>query len=171
MGKGLETLKNIAKDKKKEKIIYILLAAVVILIASSYIFKGSKNNQSATAPLDASKQTQEKFVFNSSDLEQRLANIISKMDGISNVSCFITYKDNGTIVPLLTESKEAIYNEDSGKKEIVIEKNLCPQVEGIIVVASGLSSPEKISTLSTAIASVMNIPAYKVQIFNKEVVN
>ncbi len=172
MGKGLETLKNITKDKNKEKIIYILLAAVVILIASSYIFNGEDKKKDETGTIAESKKEEEKkYIYTSDELEQRLASIISKIEGISNVSCLITYKDGGTIVPLYTENKEVIYNEESSKKEIVIEKTLSPEIEGIIIVAEGFENPNVKSEVSTAVSSVMNIPAYKVQIFNKEVIN
>lgn len=171
MGKGLETLKNITKDKNKEKIIYILLAAVVILIASSYIFKEdeSKNKQQTIIKEENKKET--KYIYTSDELEQKLSSILSKIDGVSNVSCFITYKDNGKIVPLLTDNKEVIYNEESSKKEVLIEKTLAPEIEGIIIVAQGMSNQAIKAEISTALASVMNVPAYKVQIFNKEVVN
>ena len=170
MGKGLETLKNITKDKNKERLIYILLAAVVILIASSYIFK----EENTSKDLNVSKNleaSQEVYIYNVSQMEQRLSNILCKIEGISNVSCFITYKDQGTTVPVYNSNNEVIYTEKSGEKNPLIEKSLVPTVEGVIIVGSGMESAEMQTKIATAVASVMNIGVYKVQIFNKEVVN
>ena len=167
MSKGLDTLKNITKDKNKEKLIYILLAAVVILIASSYIFK-EEEAQNTLSPIE-NIQKEQSYIYTNSDLEQRLSNILCKINGISDVSCFITYKDTGTTIPVYSSNNEVIYNEKSSEKQVLIEKTLAPTVEGVIIVGCGINSEEMESKIATAVASVMNIGVYKVQVFNKEV--
>ena len=165
MGKCLETLKNISKDKNKEKLIYILVAAVVILISSSYIFNEEEKSESV------SSNVEDNYIYNLSNLEERLSSILCKIDGVSNVSCFITYKDQGTTIPVYNENKDVIYSQISNEKQVLIEKVLSPTVEGVIIVGTGMATPEMQSKIATAVASVMNIGVYKVQVFNKEVVS
>ena len=162
--KGLETLKNITKDKNKEKIIYILICAVVILIASSYIFKKEEKSNDNT---NENKTVKQNYVFDTYSDENKLASILSNIDGISEVSCYITYKDEGTIVPAYNKKEEIIFEESGNEKNALIEKRLLPQIEGVIIVGKGLTDESIKAKLATAVASVMNIGVYKVQVFSK----
>ena len=162
--KGLETLKNITKDKNKEKLIYILICAVVILIASSYIFK-----KEDTSSVDSNKEktVKQNYVFDTYSEEDKLSSILAKISGISEVSCYITYKDEGSIVPAYNKKEEIIYEEVGSEKTALIEKRLLPEIEGIIIVGKGMEDETVKAKIATAVASVMNIGVYKVQVFSK----
>lgn len=180
----LETIKNIAKDKKRrnENLILLVILLVVLLISINYIFKDTKsnstnlnsniiNNEEAN-----SNSTIEKLSNNS--LEQKLEGILSKISGISEVSVVLSYtKDTTQNVVYNTKEeekegektleKQVAYNEESGKKTAIIESVEMPVVEGAIVVAKGASSVDIKSRIASAISAVTNLPVYKIQVFEK----
>lgn len=183
----LETLKNIAKskDRKIENIVLLVILLVVILLASKYIFKSntteSKNVSNSTSNKENINNTSENE--NSSkknDLETKLANVLSQISGISDVSVVITYSQDTKQSAIYntkeeqkgeskTTEKTVAYNEDGNKKTAIIESTEMPKIEGAIIVAKGASTVDIRSKIATAVSSLTNVPAYKIQVFEKEV--
>ena len=67
-----------------------------------------------------------------------------------------------------TTEKVVAYNEQSGSKTAIVESIETPKVEGAIVVAKGANSVEIRSKIASAISSLVGIPAYKIQVFEKQ---
>lgn len=180
----LETMKNILKDKKKKKenMIFIAVLLVVLLISINYIFSDTKKEQkgieidnNTNEKVDNSTQSQ-----NTNTLEERLTQIINQVDGISDVSLIINYKDSGqseyvfntkeTIAEegnVLNLEKEVAYNESSGQKSAIKTSQNNPQIEGVIIVARGIENSENKQKIQSAIASLLGIASYKVQVLNR----
>ena len=89
----LETLKNIGKDskKKKENLIFILVLLVILLVSINYIFKEDKIENQNTVENTTSEQTSSK-----NDLEEKVAQVLNQISGITDASVIINYADNGT---------------------------------------------------------------------------
>lgn len=173
----LETLKNIAKDKNKrtENIVFMIILLVILLVAINYIFTDKNNNKSnmetSSMNIDSSK---EEVTINDST-EKKLEVILSQISGISDVSVVLTYSEDAkqNIVYNTKEEENSVektvaYNEENGKKSAIVESVELPKVEGAIVVARGASSVDIRSKVANAIANVLDIPVYKVQVFEKE---
>lgn len=177
----LETLKNITKDKHKktENIIFMIILLVVLLVAINYIFNDKDGNKSnidtSSENINNSKEKNEVDY----STEKRLEVILSQISGISDVSVVLTYsKDSKQNIVYNTKEEETkdeksvektvAYNEENGKKSAIVESVELPKVEGAIVVARGASSVDMRSKVANAIANVLNIPVYKVQVFEKE---
>ncbi|MDO4283319.1 MAG: hypothetical protein Q4D02_06730 [Clostridia bacterium] len=176
----LETLKNIAKDKKKrtENIVFLIILLVILLIAINYIFTDKSDNNSN---IDTSSTNINKIEDNgqiSDSMEKKLEVILSQISGISDVSIVLTYSNNSkqnvvyNTKEEVTENEKSVeknvaYNEENGKKSAIVESVELPKVEGAIVVARGASSVDIRSKIANAIANVLDIPVYKVQVFEK----
>ena len=180
----LETIKNILKDKKKKKenMIFIAVLLVVLLISINYIFSDTKKEQKG---IEIDNNTNEKVdnntqSQNTNTLEERLTQIINQVDGISDVSLIINYKDSGqseyvfntkeTIAEegnVLNLEKEIAYNESSGQKSAIKTSQNNPQIEGVIIVAKGIENSENKQKIQSAIASLLGIASYKVQVLNR----
>ena len=180
----LETIKNILKDKKKKKenMIFIAVLLVVLLISINYIFSDTKKEQKG---IEIDNNTNEKVdnntqSQNTNTLEERLTQIINQVDGISDVSLIINYKDSGqseyvfntkeTIAEegnVLNLEKEIAYNESSGQKSAIKTSQNNPQIEGVIIVAKGIENNENKQKIQSAIASLLGIASYKVQVLNR----
>lgn len=182
----LETLKNIAKDKKRrnENLVLLVILLVVLLISINYIFKDNESNStningniiSNESTNTNSNTTLENLSTNS--LEQKLEDILSKISGISEVSVVLSYSKDTTqnVVYNTTEEekegertveKQVAYNEESGKKTAIIESVEMPVVEGAIIVAKGANSVDIKSRIASAISAVTGLPVYKIQVFEK----
>lgn len=177
----LETLKNIAKDKKrkKENLVFILVLLVILLISMNYIFSGAKDsdNVKENNNNDVAIEINNK---ENNNLEERIANIISQVEGISDVSIVINYKDNGKSEYVfntketinsegesLNVEKEVAFNENGSQKNAIVDTIMYPQVEGAIVVARGVENTQVKQNIQSAIASLLGIASYKVQVLNR----
>lgn len=188
----LETMKNIAKNKEKrvENIIFLIVLLVILLVAFNFIFKkdNNTNSTSGNANIVGNKEnTSKENATNStqtasqgqSQLEERLADILSQVSGISQVSVVLTYsQDTKQNVIYNTKEQEkdgqksteksVAYNEQGSNKNAIVESVEMPKVEGAIVVAKGAESVEMRSKIASAISTVTNLPVYKVQVFEKQ---
>lgn len=178
----LETLKNIAKDKKKrtENIVFLIILLVTLLVSINYIFSDKKIENKNSTISDTNINSNEK-TNNSLDngMEKKLEIILSQISGISDVSVVLTYsKDSKKNIVYNTKETESAeektsektvaYNEANGDKTAIVESIELPSIEGAIVVAKGANNVDVRSKIANAIANVLNIPVYKVQVFEKE---
>lgn len=183
MGNYLETLKNISKDKKKEKLIYILILCIVLFIATSYIFSDNKKteiNPNENTANSNSTSTESNINSSKDVMEEKLAKILSEISGINDVSVMITYSSDVKVNPVYntkeeetaagqkTLDKSVVYNEEDSNKTVVIESTEMPTVEGVIVVATGASNVEIRSKIAQAVSAVTNVAIYKIQVFEKK---
>lgn len=177
----LETLKNIAKDKKKrtENVVFLIILLVILLVAINYIFSDKKEDKSNISQTKENINSNKEKIESYDNTEKKLEVILSQISGISDVSVVLTYskdakqnivyntKEESTADEKSTERTVA-YNEENGKKSAIVESVELPKVEGAIVVAKGASSVDMRSKVANAIANVLDVPVYKVQVFEKE---
>ncbi len=185
MSKYLENLKNIfeKKEKRVENLVFLIILLVVFLVAINYVFTDSsttnEENSNSTSTEDNIDSTKTEQQGISDDTEKKLEEILSQISGIGNVSVMITYSKESTVSPVYntketnkngetTSEKTVVYNEEGSDKTVVIETVEMPKVEGVIVVAEGVSSTETKSKIANAISALTNIASYKVQVFDKK---
>lgn len=182
MGNYLETLKNISKDKQKEKLIYVLILCVVLFIATSYIFTDNKKTEESSKEntINSNSTSSETNINSSKDaMEEKLAKILSEISGIGNVSVMITYSSDVKINPVYNTKQEekagektvdrsVVYNEENSNKTVVIESTNMPIVEGVIIVAIGADNVEIRSKIAQAVSAITNVAIYKIQVFEKK---
>lgn len=124
------------------------------------------------------------------ELEGKLKAILEQISGISEVSVMLTYSSYGKMVPVydvkedvnIEESgvansnktsqktvteKNVAYEEQDSSKKVIVESMGAPIVEGAIITAKGLNSSDINMRIKEAVATVTNIPIYKVQVFEK----
>ena len=180
----LETLKNINKDKKKEKLIYILILLIVLFVAISLIFDSDENNynnNNVSSNLSNNVNSNNNISNNESyftSLENKLVNILNKIDGVSNVSVMMTFSNESTLNPIynikeeekdgnVTTEREVVYNEEDKGKVLAVETIEMPKIEAVIVVGNGLNDINMKTKVIEAVASVTNIGIHKVKVFEK----
>lgn len=136
----LETLKNIKKDKVKEKVIYILILLVILYISISVIFDKDLNNSNNTRLSDNSslngnivsndgsyKNQYNKNLDNTSGtnldyfttIENNLANILNEVEGVSDISVMITFVSNEKQNPVYNVVEKVIEGNVVAEKEVV----------------------------------------------------
>ena len=98
----MEKLKELLnKDKKTSNLVLILILLVIVLISFNSIFNSDKNEDRTTSALS------ENIVNVTETAETRLANIISKINGVDSASVMISYSSTEKIIPVY-DTKENI---------------------------------------------------------------
>lgn len=176
-----ERIKNI---KNIEIWLLILIAAVILSLALPEFSKPSNSqlpNINQAGGGEKATADDDRYA-----LEQRLAGILSQMDGVGSVSVMITFESDEEKVPAVdtqhtskvteekdnqggdrtiteesNDSKHVILNQQGSSQPLII-KNIAPKVRGVIVVAEGAGDVAVQAAISHAVQTVLDVPAYKV---------
>lgn len=179
-------------DKRKiENVIVLIIILIITAIIINTIWNNNKTNdneeESSSYKVLADKISNDNEENNESDeLEEKLENILSKMDGVGKVSVMITYSQSSEIVPVENEttktssteesdsdggtrkieevdiSKEIIY---SSKDEIVTKTVINPIIQGAIVIADGASDVNIKTNIISAVEAITGLSTYRIQVF------
>lgn len=194
--KFLEKFKNQSKKKLIENAIIVIIVGIIIIIAGGTIFGSNGQKDVKSKPPDgtsvevANKTTEAE---ERSDLEVKLASILSKIDGAGKVDVMITYVSGREIVPAYDirsnenstqerdngggtrnitqsdkEQKIAYEEEQGGIRKPIIVKDLQPVVKGVVVVADGAREPVVRESISRAVQVLMDIPIHKIEVLERK---
>ena len=160
--------------KKIENLLVFLVILVVTILAINWIWSGDKKKAKESKELNQvengkqlaqlkqeEKETANQEVSISTELEQKLKNILSKIEGVGKVEIVVTYSETNEIIPMYNENtkesstkeedtsggkrdvkqldsaKEVIYQEVDGEKIPITQKIVLPKIEGAIITAEG----------------------------------
>lgn len=183
-------------DKKKniENVVIIIIIGVILVIAGSTLFNGKKESPKPIKSEDNGIQQVNKNADSNdgSDVEKRIEKVLSQIEGVGQVTVLITYVSGKELVPATDikrsendtgekdngggtrdinqsdyESKIAYEEAQGGSKKPIIVKEILPEVKGVIVVADGASDPQVKEDLSKAVRVLMDVPAHKIQVFER----
>ncbi len=183
----MEKLKKMLKDKNRkiENLVVFLSILVITLIIINNIIK-EEPKKSTPNYSNAELASTSANEINSDNLEKRLENILSKMDGVGEVSVLVTYSQSSQVIPMYNESTSksvteetdtsggirTIQAEDNEKSVItgsdsnpVTEKTVYPKIEGAIVTAQGSSNSNVKANIISAVEAVTGLSAHKIQVF------
>lgn len=166
-----ELLKN--KNFKTKMLILFILGITFLYIGSSPYLKKEKKTEVV--------QNEEiKDEIKNDDLENRLKNILSKVEGAGNVDVMITYKnDKELVVAQNTEEEQeedtnkirqnlksdyVIIESEDGSYEPLVLKEISPSIEGVLIVAEGGDNIIVKNGLLKAAESLLNVPSHKIEI-------
>lgn len=165
-------LKNIST----QTIVFVLLGIVaVILIINGNPMKlidtTTSPGQKQVSP--ANEQVEE--------LEQRLAAILSGIDGVGEVKVMVTMDSGKEIVPVLDKQATGMNNREQDAVDVsvkpvivsystggepIVLKELEPAIRGVIVVAEGADDIGIRYNLEVAVMTVLGVDEGRVEIFN-----
>lgn len=184
----LEKLKKMFSEKddkrKRENLIVFLILLIVTLIVVNKILEKDEEviPSESSAELVSSIKDETCEISSESDLETKLKEILSKIDGVGEVDVLLTYSETTSIYPLYNENiSESISTSESGEvtetktenKEIftnsqdeaVIQKKIYPKLEGAIIIAKGASNPEIKTNIIYAVEAATGLLTHKIQVF------
>lgn len=110
----MEKLKNIFKQKNKKVenlVVFLIILVITLIIINKIIKEDDKPKQDDY--FNAELATENLQNIDSSDLEKKLENILSTIDGVGKVSVLITYSESNTIVPMYNESVSKSVTEET----------------------------------------------------------
>ena len=180
--------------KKIENLVFFVVILIITIVIINYVWNGNKKSDKAItntagrqlANADTT-QTEE-----SNNLEERLENILGKIQGVGTVKVFINYSESSQTVAMYNENsktstteetdtsggtrkveqtdsdKEIVYQEENGKKTPILQKTLQPKIEGAIITAKGASNVNVKTNIIQAVEAATGLATHKIQVFEME---
>lgn len=184
-----------AKDQKDggkkklttfENLVIIVVVGVIIILAGGFFSKpassenASRNSasvQDADVKIQGSGFSGEDIILN---LEQRLSNLLSQVEGAGKVEVMIYADSSSEMVPAYNDQLDSRSSEEterkslesserrelalSGDDEPVILKVEIPEIKGVVVVAEGADDFLIKQELNNAVCTLLGVPEHRVQI-------
>lgn len=173
--KKITDIKNIGKEK-----LILLGLAGILLIGASYFESIKKEDEVETIAAEAVSENDYQ-----AQTEKKVEELIKSIKGVSNVSVLISYKSGNEKI-LQEDSENSSSNRQDGsvseqnssvKKSTVIfqqdgneapyvVKELYPEINGIAVVAKGLSDSTKKEKVINMLAALFDIGVHKISVID-----
>lgn len=173
------------KLKRSDWLILVLAGILILIIALPTDTKEKKQAEEAKENISKENNTME---ASKDEIEQKLEDILEKIDGAGDVKVMITYQDSGTQVVekdkntsenSLEESdstggvrstkeqqlqESTVYEEADAGNTPFVSKELLPKVEGILIVASGGDNQKVKQNISEAVLALFQVEAHRIKI-------
>ncbi|MCD8345636.1 MAG: hypothetical protein LUC38_06725 [Oscillospiraceae bacterium] len=157
-------------DRLKEKfrltsrqLIYLVVAVlsvILILTLNSFESEDETTTESETIPEVSSEYAEA--------LRLQLEEIISKIDGVGDVTVMLTIESSASYVYTTDIDKDELETKTEtviiGNKEALIERIDNPQVSGVLVVCTGGDRAVIQEQVIKAVSTVLDIPSNKVYV-------
>lgn len=194
---GSKESKTDGKDGRKiENLVVFAIILIITIIVINVIWNGDEKKSTKDTTKDYSKKlasnttTEETSeVCESSDLEKKLENILSKIQGVGKVKVFINYSQSSETVAMYNENskvsqteetdtsggkrviestdsqKDIVFKEENGEKIPITQKIIQPKIEGAIITAQGANDATTKSNIMQAVEAATGIATHKIQVF------
>ena len=166
--------------KTGNNIILALLIGVLLIILGKTFFP----TEEKVAEVNSEKQTTEVHNSSERDMESRMAEILSNIQGAGQVDVMLTFRVSTESVVAHEEKTEESRSQESGKSSETLNKETTvvmtedgkgntsplvltensPVVEGVVIVAQGGDNAVVCKALSSAAQALFNVPAHKIAI-------
>ena len=187
---------NKTNKKKIENLIFFVVILIITIVVINIIWndgeKSSEEDLQNTSSKQLAKEDTNSIETSSettNELELKLEEILSKIQGVGEVKVFINYSESSEIIPMYNENtktsnteetdtsggtrtiqeedsqKEIIYEEDNGQKTPITQKVVQPKVEGAIITAKGANNADVKSSIIQAVEAVTGLATHKIQVF------
>ena len=186
----MEKFKKMFQDKNRkiENLVVFLVILVITLIIINKIIKGDNKKETKNYS-NAQLASTNSNPIESDNLETRLENILSKIEGVGEVSVLLTYSESSKIVPIYNENTSksvteetdtsggtrTIESEDIQKNVVtnaesnpVTGKTIQPTIEGAIVTAKGASNSKVKGNIISAVEAVTGLATHKLQVYESK---
>ena len=183
--------------RKIENLVFLIVLLIITVVAINLIWNGNKNedndetNNTTKQLATTNSQTQSNQIqgMSESDLETRLEEILSQIQGVGEVKVLLNYSESSEVVAMYNETsktsnteetdtsggtrkiqetdtqKDIIYQEDNGEKTPITQKIVKPKIEGAIITAKGANQANVKTNIIQAVEAVTGLATHKIQVF------
>ncbi len=151
------------KKNKTLRIIFICILALLIVVIAVGANKTDGGGEESVSAVD-------EYVSN---LESRLTQILSKVDGAGEVSVVITVESGmQTVLAMKTTVNETASGKEIVETPIIVNgktvvlKELYPEIVGVLIVAKGAKNISVLSKLQQATVSLLDININQIEILS-----
>ena len=185
--------------KKIENLVFLIVLVIITVVIINIIWNGDKTTKKEQSNNDTSKQlaTTNNQTINQNqtqgtsetDLETRLEEILSQIQGVGEVKVLLNYSESSEVVAMYNETsrtsnteetdteggtrtiqetdtqKDIIYQEEDGQKTPITQKIVQPKIEGAIITAKGANQANVKTNIIQAVEAVTGLATHKIQVF------
>lgn len=150
-----------------------------------------ESNVSDSAEEETAAAASKSVLTYEQQLEKRLEEILSRVDGVGNVEVMIVLKsseekvwrvDRDTSYSITQEtdqsggsrkvenqevSEDTILSGQTGQEGPLLEKELKPEIGGVVVSAEGGGSPQVQAEISAAVEALFDVPSHKIKVLKR----
>ena len=186
---------NEGNDKKKiENLVFFVIILIITIVIINVIWNGNKSttkqeSNTASKKLATTEQDKDESVSTTENLEEKLENILSKIQGVGNVEVCINYSESSEVFAMYNENskvsnteetdtsggirkiqetdsqKDIIYKEENGEKTPITQKVVQPKIEGAIITAKGANDMTTKANIIQAVEAATGLATHKIQVF------
>lgn len=173
--------------KQIENIVIFIALLIIVIIVINSLFNEEKTIETNVEP----QNTNSNNIVSNDELEMKLQNILSNINGVGSVDVMISYSNTVTQVPMystkentttveeqdvnggkrkteeISNEQSIIFEEKSNTKTPAVKQTIMPEVIGVIVVAEGADNSVIKENIKNAVEAVLNIPSHRIQVFSK----
>lgn len=185
--------------RKIENLVFLVIILIITVVIINYVWSGDKssnkkvtNSAGKQLATTNSSQTLVSSQYNNTEsisLEEKLEDILSKIEGVGSVKVFINYSESSETVAMYNENskmstteetdksggtrkveqtdsqKEVIYQEQNGTKTPIVQKTVEPKIEGAIITAKGAGDINVKTSIIQAVEAATGLATHKIQVF------
>ena len=189
--------------RKIENLVFLVIILIITVVIINYVWSGEKSSnkkvtnstgkQLATANNNQTLASSQYNNTESISLEEKLEDILSKIEGVGSVKVFINYSESSETVAMYNENsktstteetdksggtrkveqtdsqKEVIYQEQNGSKIPIVQKTVEPKIEGAIITAKGAGDINVKTSIIQAVEAATGLATHKIQVFTMSV--
>ena len=189
--------------RKIENLVFLVIILIITVVIINYVWSGEKssnkkvtNSTGKQLATTNNNQTLASSQYNNTEsisLEEKLEDILSKIEGVGSVKVFINYSESSEIVAMYNENsktstteetdksggtrkveqtdsqKEVIYQEQNGTKTPIVQKTVEPKIEGAIITAKGAGDINVKTSIIQAVEAATGLATHKIQVFTMSV--
>ena len=153
----------IDKIRTNKKIQYIIIVGLALIVLFIFLSGFYKNDD-----MGLEKSTQNTYV---EELETRLSQALSTVDGVGKVSVVITVESGmETVLAMETATRETSNGIETIETPVLVNgktivlKELYPEITGVVIVAEGADSIAVLSKIQQATVSLLDINVDQIEI-------
>ena len=189
--------------RKIENLVFLVIILIITVVIINYVWSGDKssnkkvtNSAGKQRATTNNNQTLASSQYNNTEsisLEEKLEDILSKIEGVGSVKVFINYSESSETVAMYNENsktstteetdktggtrkveqtdsqKEVIYQEQNGTKTPIVQKTVEPKIEGAIITAKGAGDINVKTSIIQAVEAATGLATHKIQVFTMSV--
>ena len=194
---------NQGNNKRKiENLVFLVVVLIITVVIINYVWSGEKSSnkkvtnsagkQLATTNNSQTLVSNQNSSTKSISLEEKLEDILSKIEGVGSVKVFINYLESSETVAMYNENsktstteetdksggtrkveqtdlqKEVIYQEQNGTKTPIVQKTVEPKIEGAIITAKGAGDINVKTSIIQAVEAATGLATHKIQVFEMQ---
>lgn len=187
---------NGGNDKKKiENLVFFIVILIITIVIINIIWNGNKttnkkeDNPSSKQLATSTDGQIKQDTTQTTNLEEKLEAILSKIQGVGNVKVCINYSESSEVVAMYNETskvsdteesdtsggtrkiqetdsqKDIIYKEENGEKTPITQKVVQPKIEGAIITAKGANDMTTKTNIIQAVEAATGLATHKIQVF------